>query len=268
MKVFLVIIGDEILSGKRVDRHFARSRELLAKRGLSTHMVLYVRDELESIEKTLRFCFSQDCVIFSFGGIGSTPDDLTRLACAKALGGKLELHQEAVELVKRRCSEMDIELTDSRLEMANLPQRANLIPNPISGFPGFSINHSHFLPGFPDMASPMMEWVLDSNYSNYFQTFYEYDFSYKVSGIYESSISRFLELLKGKYPDFSVYSLPNLIAGRGDKSEVTLELGLKVNWKGFNRVGIGDILNGAKIELKEEIERLGGKIVEESLQKR
>ena len=99
---------------------------------------------------------------------------------------------------------MEIELTQSRLEMANLPQHASLIPNPISGFPGFSINHYHFLPGFPEMAYSMMEWVLDNNYSEYFQTFYEYDFSFKVSGIYESSISRFLESIKNEYPDFSI----------------------------------------------------------------
>ncbi|GIR48238.1 MAG: hypothetical protein CM15mP58_03350 [Burkholderiaceae bacterium] len=127
-----------------------------------------------------------------------------------------------------------IELTESRLEMANLPQRASLIPNPISGFPGFSINHCHFLPGFPDMAYSMMEWVLDNNYSDYFQTFYEYDFSYRVSGIYESSISRFLVSLKDKYPKFSIYSLPSLISGGKDKSKVTLELGFKVGWEAFN----------------------------------
>ena len=268
LKVCLVIIGDEILSGKRADKHFSNCRDLLAKRGLSTHTVHYIGDDLESIEKTLRFCFLADYIIFSFGGIGSTPDDLTRLACAKALGSELEPHQGAIKLIAKRCSEMEIELTESRLEMANLPQRASLIPNPISGFPGFSVNHYHFLPGFPDMAYSMMEWVLDNNYSDYFQTFYEYDFSYKVSGIYESSISRFLESLKDKYPNFSIYSLPSPLPGGIDKSKVTLELGFKVGWETFNSLDINDIVNAAKKDLKEEIERLGGKVVEESQQKR
>ena len=268
LKVCLIIIGDEILSGKRTDKHFSNCKDLLVKRGLSTHTVLYIRDELESIEKTLRFCFLQGHIIFSFGGIGSTPDDLTRLACAKAFGGELEPHQGAIKLIMKRCSEMKIELTESRLEMANLPQRASIIPNPISGFPGFSINHCHCLPGFPDMAYPMMEWVLDNNYSDYFQTFYEYDFSYRVSGIYESSISRFLILLKDKYPNFSIYSLPSLISGGKDKSKVTLELGFKVGWEAFNSIGVDDDVNAAKKELKGEIERLGGKVVEESQQKR
>ena len=168
----------------------------------------------------------------------------------------------------KRCLEMGIELTESRLEMANLPQCASIIPNPISGFPGFSINHCHFLPGFPDMAYSMMEWVLDNNYSDYFQTFYEYDFSYRVSGIYESSISKFLVSLKEKYPKFSIYSLPSLVSSGKEKSRVSLELGFKVGWEAFNSIGINDIVNGAKKELKEEIERLGGKVVEESLQKR
>ncbi|MDA9719580.1 molybdopterin-binding protein [Betaproteobacteria bacterium] len=268
LKVCLVIIGDEILSGKRADKHFSNCRGLLAKRGLSTHTVLYIGDELESIEKTLRFCFLEDHIIFSFGGIGSTPDDLTRLACARALGSVLEPHQGAIEVIKKRCSELEIELTKSRLEMANLPKNASLIPNPISGFPGFSVNQCHFLPGFPNMACSMMEWVLDNNYSDYFQTFYECDFSYKVSGIYESSISGFLELLKDKYPDFSVYSLPSLLPGGKNNSEVTLELGFKVGWETFNSLDIDDIVNAAKKDLKGEIERLGGKVVEESQQKR
>ena len=168
----------------------------------------------------------------------------------------------------QRCAELGVELTESRLEMANLPQRASLIPNPISGFPGFSVNHYHFLPGFPDMAYLMMEWVLDNYYSDYFQNFYECDFSYKVSGVYESSISRFLESLKDKYPKFSIYSLPSLISAGKEKSKVSLELGFKVGWEAFNSIGIDDIVNAAKKELKEEIERLGGKVVEESLQKR
>ena len=167
----MVIIGDEILSGKRADKHFSNCRALLVEKGLSIHTVLYIRDELESIEKTLRFYFLEGHIIFSFGGIGSTPDDLTRLACAKAFGSELKPHQGAIKLIMKRCLEMGIELTESRLEMANLPQRASIIPNPISGFPGFSINHCHFLPGFPDMAYSMMEWVLDNNYSDYFQTF-------------------------------------------------------------------------------------------------
>ena len=268
LEVCLIIIGDEILSGKRADKHFSNCRDLLAKRGLSTHTVLYIGDKLESIEKTLRFCFLEGHLIFTFGGIGSTPDDLTRLACANAFGSKLEPHQGAIKLIMKRCSEMEIELTESRLEMANLPQDASLIPNPISGFPGFSINHCHFLPGFPDMAYSMMKWVLDNNYSDYFQTYYEYDFSYKVSGIYESSISRYLVSLKDKYPKFSIYSLPSLSPGRMDKSKVTLELGFKLSWETHNSKGINDVVNVAKKELKEEIERLGGKVVEESLQKR
>ncbi len=89
-----------------------------------------------------------------------------------------------------------------------------------------------------------------------------------MSGIYESSISRFLESLKDKYPNFSIYSLPSLISAGKERSKVSLELGFKVGWEAFNSIGIDDIVNAAKKELKEEIQRLGGKVVEESLQKR
>ena len=81
-------------------------------------------------------------------------------------------------------------------------------------------------------------------------------------------IQTFLLLLKDKYPNFSIYSLPSLISGGKDKSKVTLELGFKVAWEAFNSMGVDDIVNGAKKELKEEIERLGGKVIEESQQKR
>ena len=87
--------------------------------------------------------------------------------------------------------------------------------------------------------------AMGANYSDYFQTFYEYDFSYRVSGIYESSISRFLILLKDKYPNFSIYSLPSLISGGKDKSKVTLELGFKVGWEAFNSMGVDDDVNAA-----------------------
>ena len=110
LEVCLVIIGDEILSGKRADKHFSNCRDLLAKRGLSTQTVVYIGDKLESIEKTLRFCFLEGDIIFTFGGIGSTPDDLTRLACANAFGSKLEPHQGAIKLITQRCLEMKIEL--------------------------------------------------------------------------------------------------------------------------------------------------------------
>ena len=157
---------------------------------------------------------------------------------------ELEPHQGAIKLIMKRCSEMKIELTESRLEMANLPQRASIIPNPISGFRVFHKSF-HCLPGFPDMAYPMMEWVLDNNYSDYFQTFNEYDFSYRVSGIYESSISKFLVSLKDKYPKFSIYSLPSLTYAGKEKSRVSLELGFKVGWEAFNSIDIDDIVNAA-----------------------
>ena len=239
------------------------------KKGVCRHTLCSMLGmNLSLLRKHLGFVFYKGTSFSVLGGIGTTPDDLTRLASAKAFGSELEPHQGAIKLIMKRCSEMEIELTESRLEMGNLPQRASIIPNPISGFPGFSINHCHFLPGFPDMAYSMMDWVLDNNYSDYFQTFYEYDFSYRVSGIYESSISRFLLSLQDKYPNFSIYSLPSLTSVGKDKSKVTLELGFKVGWEAFNRMGIDDIVDVAKKELKEEIERLGGKVVEESLQKR
>jgi molybdopterin-biosynthesis enzyme MoeA-like protein len=90
-----IIIGDEILSGKRVDRHFAKIVELLSRRGLRLAWVEYLGDERSRIAATLRRSLAAGDIVFSFGGIGNTPDDHTRQAAAAALGVDLVLHADA-----------------------------------------------------------------------------------------------------------------------------------------------------------------------------
>ena len=95
MNFGLIIIGDEILSGKRVDKHLAKAIEVLGVRGLQVAYADYVGDAPDRITATLRRAFASGDVVFSFGGIGATPDDHTRQCAARALGCELELHREA-----------------------------------------------------------------------------------------------------------------------------------------------------------------------------
>ena len=95
-----IIIGDEILRGKRADRHFAKMVELLSARGLYLSRAEYCGDDRAGLVEVLRRSFADGGAVFCFGGIGSTPDDNTRQAAAEALGLNLALHPDAVALIE------------------------------------------------------------------------------------------------------------------------------------------------------------------------
>src|ERR1700731_2240411 len=102
----MVIVGDEILSGRRTDKHLPKVIELLSSRGLSLDWAEYIGDDRERITATLKRSFASGDIVFSTGGIGATPDDHTRQCAAAALGVPLELHPEAAELIRQRIREM------------------------------------------------------------------------------------------------------------------------------------------------------------------
>jgi molybdopterin-biosynthesis enzyme MoeA-like protein len=101
----LIIIGDEILSGQRQDKHFLHILNAFAQRGLRLSQVQYVCDEPKRIVSVMREALSSGDIVFSCGGIGATPDDHTRQAVAEALGVELTLHPEAERLITERCIE-------------------------------------------------------------------------------------------------------------------------------------------------------------------
>ena len=173
----VIIIGDEILSGRRIDKHLPKVIELLGARGLSLGWAEYIGDDPERITATLRRTFASGDIVFSTGGIGATPDDHTRQCAAAALGVPLELHPEAAKLIQERIRDMhpanaatplDLNSPENlhRLNMGTYPQGASIIPNGYNKIPGFSIRQHHFVPGFPVMAWPMIEWVLDTQYAH------------------------------------------------------------------------------------------------------
>ncbi len=266
----LIIIGDEILSGKRADKHLPKTIELLQQRGLQLDYADYVGDSPVRIEAALKRAFSSGDVVFSTGGIGATPDDHTRQCAARALGVELALHPQAAELIRERMRdtareqgvpyEPDRHDNQHRLNMGVFPAGAEIIPNPYNKIAGFtcwstgeragvqperlagppqaasapsggSDPHAmgergglHFVPGFPVMAWPMMEWVLDTHYAHLHQSKAWVEKSVVVFGAMEATLTPLMEQIERDYVGAKVFSLPSVdhpVHGRH------IELGVK-----------------------------------------
>ena len=216
-----IIIGDEILSGRRGDAHLSKLIELLAVRGLKLAWARYVGDDAARLLPVLRESFASGDIVFSFGGIGATPDDRTRQCAAAALDLPLALHPEAEAAIRGRFGD---DINPHRLQMGVFPEGCEIIPNPYNQIPGFSIREHFFVPGFPVMAWPMVEWVLDHRY---LQLHHAEDYAEQaivVVDAYESGLIDLMERLTVSYPDCSLFSLPSLAAAGQQRS---IELGMK-----------------------------------------
>ena len=238
MKFGAIIIGDEILSGKRADKHLAKIIELLGARGIPLAYAHYVGDDPQRITATLHDAFASGDTVFSFGGIGATPDDHTRQCAASASGKALVLSDAARDLIQERILDVareqglpyEPERADNlhRLNMGTFPQGATIIPNPYNKIPGFSCSGSggsavHFVPGFPVMAWPMIEAVLDQNYAHLHRTGRWQERSVVVMGAMEATLTPLMEQIERQHP-VKVFSLPSVdhpVFGRH------IELGVK-----------------------------------------
>ena len=221
----LIIVGDEILSGKRADKHMPKVIELLSARGLALSYADYVGDCPERITATLCRAFSSADIVFSCGGIGATPDDHTRQCAARALGVDLVLHPQAEVLIRERMQdtareqgvpyEADRPDNVHRLNMGVFPKGARIVPNPYNKIPGFSCNGPqggavHFLPGFPVMAWPMIEWVLDHEYPHLFNQSPQTEQSVIVFGAMEAALTPMMQRIEQQHPGIRVFSLPSV----------------------------------------------------------
>jgi molybdopterin-biosynthesis enzyme MoeA-like protein len=216
----LIIVGDEILSGKRADKHLPKLIELLNVRGLQLGWAEYVGDKPERITDTLKRAFASGDIVFSCGGIGATPDDHTRQCAAKALGVELELHPQAEALIRERMQDVakeqgvpyEPDRADNihRLNMGVFPKGAAIITNPYNKIPGFTVGTVHFVPGFPVMAWPMMESVLDTHYPHLFQQGAYLEKSVIVFGSMEATLTPLMEQVEREHPTVKVFSLPSV----------------------------------------------------------
>jgi molybdopterin-biosynthesis enzyme MoeA-like protein len=218
MRFGLIIIGSELLTGKRRDAHLARAIEILGERGLDLSWCKLLTDDADLITAELRHSFVDKQVVFSFGGIGSTPDDLTRQSAARAAGVRLVRHPEARVLIEQRFGEAAY---PHRIRMADLPEHSSLIPNPVNQIPGFSLGDHHFFPGFPEMAWPMMEWVLANRYVALFKSASE-EVLLTVLGAGEGQLVTVMEAFVERFPKLHLSSLPTM---KGSQRET--ELGVR-----------------------------------------
>lgn len=203
-----LIIGDEIMRGKRRDVHFEKLREVFAEKGLKLDWVQFLGDDRALMIKTLQRTLGGRDAVFSFGGIGATPDDHTRQAAAAAAGVPLVLHPEAEQLIRARMAETNQEVTEGRLNMGVFPEGSRIVPNPYNRIPGFSYAHHHFFPGFPVMAHPMLEWCLETYYAAHFGSLVEAEASIRVWDGIEGVMTPLMQDVEQRYPGIKVFSLP------------------------------------------------------------
>ena len=224
-KFGLVVVGDEILSGKRVDKHLGKVIELLAARGLALSYADYVGDDPERLTATLQRAAASSDIVFCTGGIGATPDDQTRQSAARALGVPLVLHPEAKALIQERIADVareqgepcEPERPDNlhRLNMGTFPEGAGIIPNPFNKIPGFSCRGPggsalYFTPGFPVMAWPMIEWVLEQHCAHLFHQAPQTEHSVLVFGAMEAALTPLMERIEKNHAQVRVFSLPTV----------------------------------------------------------
>jgi molybdopterin-biosynthesis enzyme MoeA-like protein len=257
VNVGLIIIGDEILSGKRQDSHLAKFIALLGERGMQLSWAQYLGDDRELLTAKLREAFASGDLIVSCGGIGATPDDHTRQSAAAALGRPLALHPQARELIWQRVQQTAAEQgttadpdhpdTLRRFEMGVFPDGAGIIPNPYNKIPGFFVGSVHFVPGFPVMAHPMMAWVLD-RFPQLHRRVDVIERSLIVQGAMEASLTPLMESIEAGFPGIKVFSLPSVDHPQWGRC---IELGVK---------GDVDRLAPAYDALKQGVIQFGARI--------
>ncbi len=215
----LMVIGSELLLGKRPDSHFAHAVDALARRGLELSWCHYLGDHPPRITAALKRSMEDGDVVFCFGGIGATPDDHTRACAAKAAGVALLRHPEAAAIIEGRFGK---DAYPQRIHMAHLPQGSVLIPNPVNQIAGFSLGDHHFVPGFPQMGWPMMEWVLDHRYPNVARSDRPVERLLTLPGTSEGQIIHIMQDLVARFPKVQLSCLPHM---DGDYRET--ELGIR-----------------------------------------
>jgi molybdopterin-biosynthesis enzyme MoeA-like protein len=229
----LLVIGDEILSSKRQDRHLANLNALLKPRGLALNWFRVVGDDGGLLVETLKQTFASGDVVFCCGGIGATPDDRTRQSAAQALGLPLARHPEACAEIEAKFGE---DAYPNRVRMADFPQGAAMIPNFFNRVAGFSIQQHYFMPGFPQMTQPMMEWVLDTYYAELVQP-QKIECAVKLVDGMEADWIDFMEGFESRFPQLRLFSLPH-IAPDGRRF---IELGVEGNPE-IARQGMDEIM--------------------------
>ena len=214
MNFYALIIGTEILNGRRIDKHFEFLKEELGKYGHELYASFTIKDDEELIKNSYKLIKNdKKAVLFSFGGIGSTPDDLTRAIAAKIFTSK-PLHRD-------KKFEQDIidrfgeEAYPHRIHMSDLPQNSELLFNPVNNMSGFSLENKYFfVPGFPQMAHPMLSSVIERLFSYSIK-------KHRLTLLAQTSENTLISVMKQIPSDIELSSLPILT-----KDNISVEISL------------------------------------------
>ena len=211
----LIIIGNEILSGRTQDKNLSVLGQILEQNGIRLAHACVIADEETQIISALRRGHKTAKYVFTTGGIGPTHDDITTTSVAEYFGRRLIRYPEAVKSIQARCR-AGIVLNEARLKMADLPKGAKLLTNPISGAPGFRIDNVFVLPGVPDMVKAMLPEIvaqLAQGVAIYTESL--------TTTLAESEFAQALSDIQNRYPDVSIGSYPRK---QNDQYHVNLEL--------------------------------------------
>ena len=201
MKAALIIIGNEILSGRTQDQNLSYLANWLNEIGIQLSEVRVIRDEEEVIVNTVNYLRENYDYLFTTGGIGPTHDDITSLSIAKAFDVELEVNDKALSILKEYYK--DSELTDARMKMTMIPKGAELVENPVSKAPGFKMQNVFVMAGIPSIMQGMLEGakkhlkgggIIKSTSIDIFTP--------------ESNIAEELAELQNNYPDVEIGSYP------------------------------------------------------------
>lgn len=156
----MLVIGDEILSGRTRDANMHYLAQELVKIGIDLKEVRIVSDDGPAIQSAVRALSEQYDTVITSGGIGPTHDDITADNIAAAFGASIDVRDDARALLEAHYSKQNVELNEARLRMARIPEGATLIDNPVSTAPGFTLGNVHVMAGVPAVFQAMVASVL------------------------------------------------------------------------------------------------------------
>ena len=199
----ILVIGDEVLSGRTEDKNI----NFIAKRcdniGVSVNEVRIIPDDKETIKNTVLECYKKFDYIFTTGGIGPTHDDITTECIASAFNLDVEINSEALKRLKDHYKKSNIELNNARIKMAKIPKGAKLIDNPVSSAPGFIVENIYVLPGVPKILQAMFK-NLEDEIKGITNMISKNIIVYSPEG----EIADFLESIQNAFADISIGSYP------------------------------------------------------------
>jgi len=201
----LLVIGDEILSGRTRDVNIGTTAEFCTDLGIDLSEVRVVPDIEAEIIEALNALRRKYTYVFTTGGIGPTHDDITADAVAKAFGVELPINPVAREMLESRWRETGTEVNAARLRMARIPEGADLIVNSVSAAPGFRIENVHVMAGVPIIMKAMLEAILPT-----LRTGRKVLSRTVPAQVGEGIIAAPLSALQDKYPDVKMGSYPRM----------------------------------------------------------